>query len=126
LNSGRLFAIESTDTPKWISGILVIENTEDYYYGIGQSKKSQQDADLKARQEFILNVEVRVESVFKDKIQEHKQKSTETSSWSVSQVSEISLRGITITERYQEHIEKVIFNVIPKTTTIYYSVLPHE
>jgi len=123
---GNIFGLEPSEKPEWIKRHQEgqeIKNADRYYYGIGNSNKSQEDADAKARREFVLNVEVKVKSVFVDEIKERNRKASEYSRWSNSQVSEICLRGIGISERYHEDIEKKILGKLPMIKTQYYSLI---
>ena len=93
------FSQELSEKPEWVKRHqdgLGIKKAENYYYGIGESKKSQFDADAKARKEFALSVKVRVQSVFEEEIQQKGRILKEFARMSNKQISDLSLRGLTI------------------------------
>ena len=114
--------------PKWLQRYMEgqgIENASNYYYGIGESKKSGEDADARARKEFALSVEVRVKSVLEDEIQQKGRKLKEYTKYRSKQISDLSLRGITITERWYEYSERTVLKV-PIKKTCYFSMIKIE
>ena len=114
--------------PEWLQRYMEgqsIESASNYYYGIGESKKSQSDADARARKEFALSVEVRVKSVLEDEIQQKGHKLKEFTKYRSKQISDLSLRGITITERWHEDSEQMVLKV-PIKETYYFSMIKIE
>ncbi|MBU4446719.1 hypothetical protein KJ656_16825 [bacterium] len=114
--------------PEWLQRYMEgqgIENAVNCYYGIGESKKSQSDADARARKEFALSVEVRVKSVLEDEIQQKGRKLKEFTKYISKQISDLSLRGITITERWYEDLERTVLKV-PIKETRYFSLIKIE
>jgi len=122
------FSQELSEKPEWVKRHqdgLGIKKAEKYYYGIGESKKSQFDADAKARKEFALSVKVRVQSVFEEEIQQKGRILKEFARMSNKQISDLSLRGLTITERYEEAIADTILK-IPFEREYYFSLIKIE
>ena len=89
-----------------------IKSALDYYYGIGTSKKSQSEADIKAREEFAISVEVKVKSIFEEEIKEKNRRVFEFSRYSLSELTEISIKGITVTERYEDLRKRTYYSLI--------------
>ena len=87
--AGIIFGQEPSKKPEWVKRHQVglgIKNANQYYYGIGESKKSQSYADARARKEFALSVKVRVKSVLEDEIQQKGRKLKEFTKYQSKQI----------------------------------------
>ena len=98
----------------------------DVYCGIGASSSMQAEADANARMEFGLNVEVRVENVITREVRESEQRMSDEYTSSARVVSNIVLRGISITERYEDTIEKKFYALIRIPKSVYDTLLVTE
>jgi len=125
MSSALLFAGRKPDWIQRFQNGLGIKNASNYYYGIGESKKSREDADAGARKEFALSVKVRVKSVLEDEIQQKGRKLKEFTKYRSKQISDLSLRGVTITERWHEDLERTVLKV-PIKETRYFSLIKIE
>jgi len=92
------FETDESGFPAWArSGMVEIDTV---YYGIGQSTISQADADDLARLEFGKMVEVRVNSLARQMVMENQEQLVEAYSYEALVSTDLSLRGIEITERF--------------------------
>ena len=87
-------------------------DTTDSYIGIGSSPVSQEDADARSRHDFALSVEVRVENAITRSIQEVDNVAREEYSASARMSSDIVLRGVNITERFEDQEGKKFYALI--------------
>ena len=104
ISSFVVFA-EPTEAPEWVQRYKqgqAIKDYTNYYFGIGVSEKSKKDADNEALQEFGRNIETKVRSEIINQLQEKSGKVTEFTSQSVEISSDIGLKGIAITGRFEE------------------------
>ena len=101
----------SQEKPFWVAN-RTVKNSELYYFGIGSSKESFAESDAKARLEFAMNVEVKVKGVFQQEIKEEGEDFYNKTKISNELVSNVSLKGITITSRYSD--------------TVYYSLIQYR
>lgn len=93
------------EIPLWVQRTqegLSIEDAFSFYFGIGVSNESQEKADIKARDEFAKSVEVKVKSVYKENIKFRGKRYSEKIDISSSALTDISIRGIAITERFYD------------------------
>lgn len=96
---------KDADKPVWVQrhqNGLAIDDATSYYFGIGVSNDSQEKADSKSREEFAKSIEIKVESIYEENIKEKNNKSAEKVEMSHSELTEISIKGITIGERYYD------------------------
>ena len=84
--------------PDWYSTGRILADT--VYYGIGHSDISQTDADDQARLEFAKMVEVKVNSIARQAVTENAERLTEEYSFESLVSTDMSLRGLEITERF--------------------------
>lgn len=115
ISSIVIFA-EPKEAPEWVQRYKqgqAIKDYTNYYFGIGVSEKSKKDAGNEALQEFGRNIETKVRSEIKNQLQEKSGKVSEFTSTSVEISSDIGLKGIAITNRFEED-------------GIYYSLIRYE
>jgi len=115
ISSIVIFA-EPKEAPEWVQRYKqgqAIKNYTNYYFGIGVSEKSKKDADNEALLEFGRNIETKVRSEIKNQLQEKSGKVSEFTSKSVEISSDIGLKGIAVTNRFEED-------------GIYYSLIQYE
>lgn len=100
-----LFSVEllGQAKPFWVTNNTV-QNSQQYYFGIGISDSSFDDADFKARIQFSMNVEVKVKSLFEQKIKEDDNEYSNTTKVSNELLSDVSLKGIAVTERFHDSL----------------------
>lgn len=117
----------SAQVPDWVNlytkGSLGEIAGNDYYLGIGISSLSQEDADQNARVEFARNVETRVES----RVQEAYRSDSEDEESSVDMTlnvrTELSLKGITVSQRYWNEVEGLFYSMIRISRQEYLEIL---
>ncbi len=101
--------------PEWVKQFQqgkIFNDTIDSYRGVGSSALTQEDADAKARQDFCLSVEVRVQYEIARNIQEVDNVTHDEYSSSAKMSSDIVLRGITMSERFEDKDEKKFYALI--------------
>lgn len=86
--------------PEWVESGKVSVDT--VYWGIGMSKLSQEEADDLARLAFARMVEVKVSSMARQAYQESQESLTESYSFESLVSTDLALRGILVTEQYEE------------------------
>ena len=96
----NLSAQVTGDCPDWTNG--TIKNPDQFYFGVGSSNKSQKDADDKARENFALMVQLNISSRNYAKVSETKRGVKDEYVQSTSITTEQSLRGINISERWND------------------------
>ncbi|NUN71272.1 MAG: hypothetical protein HUU02_16355 [Bacteroidetes bacterium] len=94
-----------------------------YYAGIGSSAVSQDEADTRAFIEFSRTVEVNVKSVFQREVSEEGKEFSDATTISMQLVSDVSLKGITITERFVDTAAHTFFALIRYRTEEYDSLV---
>ncbi len=97
---------DTTDTvsaqqPFWVQ-YNKIQDRLTHYYGIGKSQESQLDADTRARINFALNVNAHVTSMMEHSINEKNYRVKENFRNLNRVSSDISLRGFSITEQFED------------------------
>ena len=97
-------AYSETEPPSWYIKTL---NDDDYYYGVGHSKESMEDAEAKARQGLILGIRVTIYA----EVEQHSQSvddgnsektEAEFRTQSRSYAKQESLPGLEISDRHRE------------------------
>ena len=91
--------------PSWVTeyeNTGSIQNQNDYYFGVGESKISQGDADKTALANFGMSIETKVKSEISSILKEKNGKISDSFTENISITSDIGLRGISITKRYSE------------------------
>lgn len=111
--------------PKWVSH-QKIDNPAIYYYGIGVSKTSTDDADARAFLSFGQNVEVKVKSIFQREVTEEGKEFSESTKITEELISDVSLKGIGITERHVDTTSKSFYSLIQYRKTEYDSLITKE
>jgi hypothetical protein len=122
-----LFQIITSQAPDWVEQFEAgknIENYNDYYWGIGTSHKTSEKADNGALQQFSRNIETIVKSKIKNQIAEAEGKVSEFTMSSTEISSDVGLRGICITERYQDNGK--FYSIIKYKKTEYNQILAEE
>jgi hypothetical protein len=97
-----------------------------FYYGIGTSQTSSEEADTRAFIEFSRNVELKVKSIFQNEIREQGKDFSERTNISTELISDVSLKGIAITERYADTTSKIFFSLIQYRKTEYDSLVQFQ
>lgn len=111
--------------PQWVVQQRIDQPTV-YYHGIGVSKISPDDADARALISFGQNVEVKVKSIFQREVSEQGQEFSEKTRITEELVSDVSLKGIGITERYADTTTKSFYSLIQYRKTEYDSLITKE
>ncbi|MEW5799844.1 MAG: hypothetical protein AB1728_12660 [Bacteroidota bacterium] len=111
--------------PQWVAQQR-IENPAMYYYGIGMSKISVDDADARALIAFGQNVEIKVKSIFQREVSEEGRDFSEKTKITEELVSDVSLKGIVITERYVDTSTNSFYSLIQYRKTEYDSLITRE
>jgi len=110
-----LLLSQDVEKPDWVKLIqqgLTLPDTIDCYFGIGSSKLAQDDADAKARQEFSLNIEAKVQTTISRNVQETDNVLRDEYSATAKVSSDVVLRGISITARYEDKVVKQYYALI--------------
>ena len=113
------------DEPLWVQEYkqgIALTGCAECYYGVGMSEESQEVADAKARHEFALMVETKISSVFAEVIRERNRQLDQKTQLNIEQISNISLRGIAVTERHQETIRRKVGRK-REEQVVYYSLI---
>jgi len=113
------------EQPSWVKN-LKIENPAQYYFGIGISKISEQDADARALISFGQNVQVKVKSIFQRQVSEEGKEFSEKTTITEELISDISLKGISITERFVDTTAKTFYSLVQYRKTEYDSLVTRE
>lgn len=122
---GVLFA----ETPKWVKlkkQGKSIENSIDYYFGVGLSKKSQKDADTQAYQMFAQSIETKVKTITKNQLTEKNGKNKEFTSAYQEVSTDMTMRGLSITQQYFDEISSTYYTLIKYKKTEYNKILEDE
>ena len=117
----------ANDKPNWFSDYQKtgsIKNQEEYYWGIGSSKKSKKDADNIALSNFGMCIETKVKSVMNSYLKEKNGKVTDSISQEIKITSDIGLKGISITGRHYDG--KTYFSLIQYKKSEYNKILKAE
>ncbi len=110
-------------TPEWVQ-LGEVEN-DTMYWGIGVSSLSQLDADDQARLAFAQMVEVNVSSIARQAFEENQDQLSETYSYETLVSTDLSLRGILITEQY-ESADSTFYSLIQYGKTSYHELVTQE
>jgi hypothetical protein len=120
---------QSVQKPEWVRLFQqgkTYTDTTDSYVGIGSSALSQEDADARSRHDFAMSVEVRVQSAITRNIQEVDNITRDEYTASAQMSSDIVLRGVNITERYQDQDEKKFYALIKLQKSVFDTLLATE
>ncbi len=115
--------------PRWVK---LYQNGDAYpdtmnsYFGIGSSSISQDLADLKARQEFALNIEARVQHVITHNVEEVDNILRDEYSATAKISSDVVLRGISISSRYDDDVLKQYYSFIQIQKSVFDTLLVAE
>lgn len=115
-------SVSAQNRPEWTN---TQRNTigSGFYSGIGVSSVSQDEADTRAFIEFSRNVEVNVKSVFQREVSEEGKEFSDATSISMQLISDVSLKGISITERFVDTTAHSYFALIQYRTEEYDSLV---
>ncbi|MFA5833038.1 MAG: hypothetical protein WDA22_06130 [Bacteroidota bacterium] len=97
-----------------------------FYYGIGVSQQSSDEADTRAFIEFARNVEVKVKSLFQSEVSEEGKEFSDRTKLSTEMISDVSLKGISITERYHDSSSTTHFSLIQYRISQYDSLIQFQ
>src|SRR4030042_1632605 len=103
--------VQSQEKPRWVAE-QKIDNYIEAYYGIGISPISSDDADARALISFGQNVEIKVKSIFQREVSEEGKDFSENTSVTAELISDVSLKGISITERFADTTAKTFYSLI--------------
>ncbi len=124
-----LLAGQDIQKPDWVKLYQkgrALPDTLDCYSGIGSSSLTQEAADANARQEFALSIEARVRNVITRNVQEIDNVLKDEYSASAKISSEVVLRGITITGRYDDKDLKQYYALIQIRKAVFDTLLVTE
>jgi hypothetical protein len=119
--------VGASEPPQWVSYYMQngsLENQNDYYFGIGVSDKSQKAADNAALEQFARNIDTRVKGEISSSLQEKNGKVDDEFSSSLEISSDVGLKGITITNRFEQ--EGKYYSLIQYLKTDYNKILQEE
>lgn len=118
----NILFLSAQSKPEWAN---IQKNTisNSYYYGIGNSQISSDEADTRAFIEFSRNVEIKVKSIFQQQVTEEGKDFSERTNISTELISDVSLKGIAITERFSDTTSKIFFSLIQYRKTEYDSMV---
>ena len=105
----------SSGIPDWVQHKQEGNSIDDalsYYFGIGVSTESQKEADNLAREEFAKSVEVNVISLYTENIKEHNASYSENIETSTLILTDLSIKGISIQERYFDKEKKMFYSLM--------------
>ncbi len=116
------FFLSAQTKPEWAN---TQKNTisSSFYYGIGYSQISSDEADTRAFIEFSRNVELKVKSIFQQQVTEEGKDFFERTNISTELISDVSLKGIAITERFADTTSKMFYSLIQYRKTEYDSMM---
>ncbi|MCK9408095.1 MAG: hypothetical protein M0R68_03075 [Bacteroidetes bacterium] len=97
-----------------------------YYYGIGMSQVSTEEADTRAFIEFSRNVEVKVKSVFQREVSEQGKEFSDATTISTELISDVSLKGIAVIERHVDTTVNTFYSLIRYRKTEYDSLIQFQ
>lgn len=115
----------SQDFPQWAKQ-QKIDNPSLYYHGIGLSKVSIADADARALISFGQNVEVKVKSIFQREVSEEGKDFSEKTKISEELITDVSLKGIVMTDRFVDTASGSFYSLIQYRKTEYDSLITRE
>ncbi len=118
----NIFFLSAQSKPEWAN---TQKNTigSSFYYGIGYSQHSSEEADTRAFVEFSRNVELKVKSIFQQQVTEEGKDFSERTNISTELITDVSLKGIAITERFADTTSKLFFSLIQYRKTEYDSMV---
>lgn len=113
------------EKPQWVLQ-QKIENPSESYYGIGISQTSFTESDARALIAFAQNVEIKVKSIFQQEVLEEGKDFSDKTKVTAELVSDVSLKGISITERFVDTTSKTFYSLISYRKSEYDSLVTHE
>jgi hypothetical protein len=124
-----LLSAQDLQKPDWVRLFqrgTALPDTLDCYYGIGSSSLTQDEADVKARQEFAFNIEARIQNVITRNAQETDNVLRDEYSVTVKVSSDVVLHGISITGRYEDMELKQYYALIQIRKSVFDTLLVTE
>jgi hypothetical protein len=109
--------------PAWFNSGEVKSDT--FYYGIGRSTISADEADDDARLRFAQYVEVSVHSIASQQIAENKDRLEENYNYEALVSTNVNLRGVKITERHVS-ADSIYFSLIKYGKSEYHNLVTQE
>ncbi len=116
---------EEPSIPYWVRELKVNDPAR-HYFGIGMSTNAVSEADDNARIEFSKSVEVQVDAQVKQEISEKGRKVTEAFDMKNTVMSKMILRGIYITDRWQDPDGKKFYSLIQVNRDDYNKLIQEE
>jgi len=113
----NIYAQESSECPNWISG--TIENPGDYYFGVGISSKSQQDADKAAIKLFAQNIQQIITSETKVTLSETAKGIIDEIEHSSLITTAQSLKGISVSDRCHDSV--FYYSLVKKRRDVFWT-----
>jgi len=120
---------QELEKPDWVRLVQLgktLPDTLDSYFGIGASTLSQADADARAREEFAFNIEARVQNVISRSVQETDNVLKDEYSASAKVSSDVVLRGIRVSARYEDRDVKLFYALIQIQKSVFDTLLVTE
>jgi len=127
--AASMLSAQIAEKPEWVALFQQgksFPDTVDCYYGIGSSSITQDDADAKARREFALNIEARVQSVITHNVQEADNVIKEEYSATARVSSDVVLRGVSITGRFEDSTAKQFYALVQIQKSLFDTLLVTE
>ncbi len=115
--------------PLWASNYLEgksIPIDTIYYYGVGSSTTSFEDADKSAFADFATQISTQVSKTIKTVIEEKSGNLTEQTNVTSQQVTDVLLKGMKITERYTDNSTPQFLSLIKVMKEDYYNIVRNE
>jgi hypothetical protein len=124
-----LFA-QDAKMPQWVArhnaGQIVIDNPAQYYFGVASSSASQEDADQLALKAFGQSIELNVQTLVEQHISEKQGKVKQLIVHASEISSDVSLKGISITNRFFDASNHTWYSLVKYDKDTYYSILDEE
>jgi hypothetical protein len=129
--SGLFCSVRSQqpEKPEWVRLYqlgLALPDSGEYYIGMGSSSLTQEEADGKARQDFALSVEVCIQNEIVHEKKESDNYVREEYIESARMSSDVVLRGIAITGRYEDRAMRKYYSIIRMNKSVFDTLLATE
>jgi hypothetical protein len=129
IGSSTTLLAQDIQKPDWVKLYQqgkAFPDTMDCYFGIGSSLASQDLADIKARQEFALNIEARVHHEITHNVEEVDNVLRDEYSATAKLSSDVVLRGISISGRYVDFDLRQYYAIIQIRKSVFDTLLVAE
>jgi hypothetical protein len=125
-----LLSAQDASQPQWVTryihGETVIDNPVDNYFGVASSQASQQKADQEALKAFGQSIELNVQTRVEQRISETQGKLDQFIEDASEISSDVSLKGISITNRYHDTATGTWYSMVLYDKATYYTILDEE